>query len=1030
MAFYFRSAFCNREVTNINDDLRIRTLFDRILQLLSSTQPPETASGATLVQCIAQINITNLPELINCDIKQEYDQIYLLINHITKRLDSEVQHAKINLLQAAKNGPMYGCLSGINALLTIIHHDKYNNQKQINEWRIVFDHLIKICLEIASITGPIVSSSSPEGMMPMELTDISGKDEDESSNGQITSQMLLVCCWRTIKEISLLFSRLGQIGIKYIQNENQYRFINLKQVHIICNYYMEQLLKSRHCGAYELAYTGFLIICEQLWSSNCDELCNLPIKWIENGIKMVQENNLDKNKLCLTRRSGGLPFYLQSILTDEPIKQRGQQRTYVAKLMETLLNIIQNDPDTIQIDGQVLENSRKIHAYNTVRSFYRNQRFANDVFPYIERGLHLSITGFTSSIWMIRNSATLLLSTIVQRIFGPSKTKDGEENLSKKNSMTSREFFNKYPSLFHLFYQQLQQTTSTRSSIESLSSSCLFAILLILRRLYPSPLDGIDCSLTLDKLLPFVIKCEESPLLRIREHSSKALLALIHHDQYSTIINQQISQLMKQPKDKIRQNSLHGRLLQINAIFESMKKNNLQFTFDSSFNLQDMLSSLEWCIYQNNCSLTQCCYLELLYNIHCQIASNDLTNSITHYMSNILKTADKVTIGSDDLTRILTRLIIRLENVQVQFKLFMFVEQTRTELSFVETLVLENHLSLFENNLRQWVTDLLLTMDLFNEQLYTKACELLLKINDKTHNYERLTRRIVELIEKLRRPMSLAASFNLISELLPLCSSSKNNDEDLIKLVYDRMNDFVNGESNDECACAILNLLSKARSCLYNSCNAERKCQYWGLILKLSSFPSDAVRETFIKVTPLIIDDQRLSGVFGANCYLTQNILFEYFTCDALLYSTSDLFVNLVVNLFIDLLREINSSDEDEEEISLDRRLWPSSEGYNNVFVTQNESCDHYCACYGKHLLSALKRILGKSSQVNIDKTIAMIRDQCNRLIDIQTEAYNRFLIRQRSTVRLNLMIEFLRITHSLQGIQLEKLPQQWTSHY
>ncbi|CAF5104184.1 unnamed protein product, partial [Rotaria magnacalcarata] len=253
---------------------------------------------ATLVQCIAQINITNLPELINCDIKQEYDQIYLLINHITKRLDNETQHAKINLLQAAKNGPMYGCLSGINALLTIIYHDKYENQKQINEWRTVFDHLIKICLEIASITGPIVSSSSPEGMMPMELTDISSKDEDENSNGQITSQMLLVCCWETIITISSL-------------------------------------------------------------RSTCDELCNLPITWIENGIKMVQENSLDKNKLCLTRRSGGLPFYLQSILTDEPIKQRGQQRTYVAKLMETLLNIIQNDPDTIQIDGQVLENSRK-----------------------------------------------------------------------------------------------------------------------------------------------------------------------------------------------------------------------------------------------------------------------------------------------------------------------------------------------------------------------------------------------------------------------------------------------------------------------------------------------------------------------------------------------------------------------------------------------------------------------------------------------------------------------------------------------
>ncbi|CAF4979964.1 unnamed protein product, partial [Rotaria sp. Silwood1] len=170
--------------------------------------------------------------------------------------------------------------------------------------------------------------------------------------------------------------------------------------------------------------------------------------------------------------------------------------------------------------------------------------------------------------------------------------------------------------------------------------------------------------------------------------------------------------------------------------------------------------------------------------------------------------------------------------------------------------------------------------------------------------------------------------------------------------------------------------------------------------------------------------------VFGANCYLTQNVLFEYFTNDALLYSSSDLFINLIVNLFNDLLSDIHSSDEDEEEISFDRRLWPSSEGYNNVFVSENESCDHYCACYGQHLLSSLEKILEKSSIVNINKTIDIIRDQCNRLIDIQIEAFNRVFIRQRSTVRLNLMIEFLRVTKSIHSIKLEQLPQQWTSHY
>ncbi|CAF4881866.1 unnamed protein product, partial [Rotaria sp. Silwood2] len=134
------------------DDLRIRTLFHRILQLLSSTQPPETATRATLIQCIAQINNENLRQLINCHNQQKYDQIYLLINHITKRLYNEVEQAKINLFQAAKNGPMYGCLSGINALLTIIQDDKYENDEEINQWRILFNHLIELCLEIASLT--------------------------------------------------------------------------------------------------------------------------------------------------------------------------------------------------------------------------------------------------------------------------------------------------------------------------------------------------------------------------------------------------------------------------------------------------------------------------------------------------------------------------------------------------------------------------------------------------------------------------------------------------------------------------------------------------------------------------------------------------------------------------------------------------------------------------------------------------------------------------------------------------------------
>ena len=127
-----------------------------------------------------------------------------------------------------------------------------------------------------------------------------------------------------------------------------------------------------------------------------------------------------------------------------------------------------------------------------------------------------------------------------------------------------------------------------------------------------------------------------------------------------------------------------------------MKKNNIQFYFDSTFNFEEMLKSLEWCIYNNNCSLTQYSYLQFLFYIDSQINSLELKTNINKYINYILNSGDKINIGTDDLTRILTRFIIRYQNISIEDKLFLFIKQTRTELSFVETILLETNLSLFE----------------------------------------------------------------------------------------------------------------------------------------------------------------------------------------------------------------------------------------------------------------------------------------------------------------------------------------------
>ena len=109
------------------------------------------------------------------------------------------------------------------------------------------------------------------------------------------------------------------------------------------------------------------------------------------------------------------------------------------------------------------------------------------------------------------------------------------------------------------------------------------------------------CFFTSRSFLIRTFRCERSPLLRIREHSSKALLALIHHDQYSTIILQRIQRLIDQSKEqnRLRQNTLHGRLLQVLHLFQSMKRSPLLSSPNSCF-LSDHSEMREKCLPPNH----------------------------------------------------------------------------------------------------------------------------------------------------------------------------------------------------------------------------------------------------------------------------------------------------------------------------------------------------------------------------------------------------------------------------------------------
>lgn len=59
-----------------------------------------------------------------------------------------------------------------------------------------------------------------------------------------------------------------------------------------------------------MAYTGFLKLCRCLWSSSTQELHSKPATWVQELLESLQSTSLTR-LLSITRRSAGLPFYLQ-----------------------------------------------------------------------------------------------------------------------------------------------------------------------------------------------------------------------------------------------------------------------------------------------------------------------------------------------------------------------------------------------------------------------------------------------------------------------------------------------------------------------------------------------------------------------------------------------------------------------------------------------------------------------------------------------------------------------------------------------
>uniref|UniRef100_A0ABM5FJU4 tRNA (32-2'-O)-methyltransferase regulator THADA n=1 Tax=Pogona vitticeps TaxID=103695 RepID=A0ABM5FJU4_9SAUR len=638
------------------DSETLEPLFQVAMDLSKSTKPYDcvTASyllnflilhkGLLKISLINNLSLNTFQPEVHASADPVEENTLAVTKYLLKNLEEEVLHAEKSLLEAAASFPMYGrlhCITGALQRLPLM------NMTLVAEWKEMVAKLIRISYKISDVVSPVVQSSSPEGLIPMDtnfdtsehlqsiLLEIQPCDTNdyfteakvlkepcklESAAGtgenihlemreekqqpcDVTAQMVLVCCWRSMKEISLLLGKLCQLLPSQTLLGSD-ALITVEQVKSIGDYFKHHLLKSRHRGAFELAYAGFVKLTEVLSRCNNESLHRLPQQWLYNVLEEIKTRD-PSSKLCATRRSAGIPFYMQALLASEPKKGK-----------TGLLKITMKELIDLAAPSNVPSSTiPQVHALNILRALFKDTRLGENIIPYVADGVRVAILGFTSSVWAVRNSSTLLFSALITRIFGVKRGKD--EN-SKKNRMTGREFFTRFPDLYPFLLSQLELVASTMDSKsgELKLHPSLFLLLLILSKLYPSPMDGMCSALSMAPFVPLILRCGHSPVYRSRDLAGRALVPFI----MTNLVPQMVSSLMAGLPDYtdpcIRQNAVHGTLLQVFYLLRSYLDSKHKANSDFEHDLTNIITCVEaklWLSKRHNpCLVTRATYLDIL----------------------------------------------------------------------------------------------------------------------------------------------------------------------------------------------------------------------------------------------------------------------------------------------------------------------------------------------------------------------------------------------------------------------------------
>lgn len=434
---------------------------------LSQIQPQEAQFGVILIRTLFSIKFNS-------------DSL-LQLERLVCELKQKLTLMECNIMSSA----IQPCYPYICAIRNLICEDL--NSLIVLDSNCFLMEIIDTCMRAFDAVREIVCNDSPEGHLPMDysekLINMAGDDQentDEVKKLYITSQMLLLNGWMTVKECVTIISHLASNIV------HDYNSDNCKLCQRVLDFLYESQLNLVHRGAFEQCSYAFNRLIASFWKHDCVCCCTKStaiLETISAHLINQTEQKCQFKYQSITRRSAGLPFVVQSILAAEC----------------TSLGNISHGGQFVQCMVDILKSNTKkhhwqvVHSLNILKFLVCDTRLSSHMASWIESIFHVAMFWFNRNNHMeclletdllysysIQNSSSMLFNALIIRVFGVKRNK---QDTSRKNRMSSLLFFQSYPSLYSVLMNHFQKALNDNHRKHDHS---LYLPLVILSRLTAS----------------------------------------------------------------------------------------------------------------------------------------------------------------------------------------------------------------------------------------------------------------------------------------------------------------------------------------------------------------------------------------------------------------------------------------------------------------------------------------------------------------------------------------------------------------